>query len=59
MGDSGVAALVGSLRRTGRRPEAGFAGREAQCAYSDRRGEGGGSWGNHWFPHVDGQDYEP
>ena len=33
-------------------PEAGFAGREAHSASGERDAEGGGSWGNHGFPHA-------
>ena len=33
-------------------PEAGFAGREARHGGSVRCAEGGGSWGNHGFPHA-------
>ena len=49
-----------SLRRRPGRPEAGFAGREASNDSSVHAGrvggtmatsEGGGSWGNHGFPH--------
>ena len=34
------------------RPEAGLAGREAKPALPPRCAEGGGSWGNHGFPHA-------
>jgi hypothetical protein len=41
-------------------PEAGFAGREARTA-ALRSAKGGGSWGNHGFPHVKvrGEGFEP
>ena len=34
------------------RPEPGSARREAMRSSSMSRGEGGGSWGNHWFPTL-------
>ena len=41
--------IVASARRGHRRPEAGFAGREARCGPLARRGEGGGTRGT-WVP---------
>ena len=55
-GRPGGAALpmrpAGRSRRS--RPEAGFARREARRTLAaSNRGGGGGSWGNHGFPHIE------
>ncbi len=39
------------------RPEAGFAGREAEREGAVRFPQGGGSWGNHGCPHVSSTTY--
>ena len=44
--------VLGTSVNSGWRPEAGFAGREARDEVSGNCAEGGGSWGNHGFPHA-------
>ena len=46
------AARLGRWRCRPWRPEAGFAGREAKDGWTMCGAEGGGSWGNHGFPHA-------
>src|SRR6185503_13739025 len=49
---SRVLGLGSTSMRRADRPEPGFARREAKRRRPESEGKGGGSWGNHRFPHA-------